>query len=130
MGYEIDQRDGFFEITLSGDPTKFEILNAFAELVRRDPQKRYPDIWIVAPEVRIPYMDYSQIAGAIASVHTKPTILKKSAIVAADAFQKAQLELFREEMSSLPLDLQVFQSRDEAVAWIKSPETQPSPDEK
>ena len=122
MGFEIQKQDGIFEVCVSGRTSKHEILCAIAELVRRDPGKRHPDLWTVAAGVQVPYPHYAEIAEAIGRVFAQPPISRKSAIVASDDFQKAQLELYRLEASMLPLDIRIFRSRDEAVAWLKSPE--------
>ena len=122
MGHEIEKRDGFFEVRLFGEPTKFELLLIIAELSIKDPGKRHPDLWVMGAEVLIPYASFRGIAEGIAFAFVTPPVAKKTAIVAADAFQKAQCELFRLEASVLPLDIRVFQSYEEAVAWVKSSE--------
>ena len=127
MGYEIEMQNGFFEVRLSGEGSKSLLFKALIGLMRRDPRKEYPDLWIVAPEFQIPFAEYRGIVRSLAYVFTKSLVSKRTAIVSSDnALQKAQLDLYQRELSSsLPVDVQVFQSRDEAIAWIKNPETQP-----
>ena len=127
MGYEIEKQEGYYEIRLFGKGSTFEILKAVAELIRRDPRKKYPDIWIVAPEFQVPYVAYHGIVAALARVFTKFLISKRTAFVASDdAFQKAQLDIYQQEVCSvLPVDARVFLSRDEAIDWIKNPATRP-----
>ena len=122
MGYSIEERDGIFEVRLYGEISKFEILMVIAELCRKDPGKKHPDLWIIAAEVQIPYAYFKGISEAISFAFAQPPVSRRSAVVAADAFQKAQLELYRQEASSLPLEIRVFLSYEEAVAWVKSPE--------
>ncbi|MCF7849188.1 MAG: hypothetical protein K9M45_10075 [Kiritimatiellales bacterium] len=129
MGYEIEKREGFFEIRLFGDVSKFEVLTALAQLVRRDPQKKYPDVWVTTPEVQVSLTEYPWIVKMIARIFIiRRPISKKTAIIASGDFQKAQFDLYRKEASVLPADIGVFRSRDEAIAWIKSPEPQPPPE--
>jgi hypothetical protein len=127
MGYEIEKQDDFFEVRLSGDGSKFLILKAIAALMRRDPRKKHPDVWILAPEFQVPYVEYNGIARALSHVFTKSLVSKKTAIVADNDFQKAQLELYGQELSHcLPINMRVFLTIEEAVVWIKTPETQPA----
>ena len=122
MGHEIEKRDGIFEVRLFGEVSKFELLLTVAELTIKDPGKRHPDLWIIGPEVQIPYARFKGIAEGIGFAFTKPPASRRTAIVAADEFQQAQCELYQTEASALPLDIRVFLSHEDAVAWIKSPE--------
>ena len=125
MGYEIEKQDDFFEVRLSGDGSKFVILKAVAALMRRDPRKKHPDVWILAPEFQVPYVEFSAIARALAYVFTQSLVSKRTGIVADNDFQYAQLDLYRLEVCrSIPVDLRIFRSRDAAIAWIKNPDTQ------
>ena len=130
MGYEIEKQDGFFEIRLFGDVSKFEALKALAQLIRQDPRKQYPDVWVTAPEVQVPLTDYPWIVKIIAFIlSSRRPISRKTAIIASCDFQKAQFDLYRNEASVLPADIGVFRSRDAAIAWINSPEGQPPPED-
>ena len=122
MGHEIEKRDGIFEVRLFGEVSKFELLLTVAELTIKDPGKRHPDLWIIGPEVQIPYVRFKGIAEGISFAFVKLPASRKTAIVAADEFQKEQCELYRLEATVLPLDIRVFLSYEDAVAWIKSPE--------
>ena len=124
MGYTIKKLDGFYEVQLSGQGSKFVLLKIIADLIRRDPKKKYPDLWIIAPEFQVPYVEFGGIAGALSHVFTKSLISKKTAVVVDNDLQKAQLELYRREVSrSLPIDIQVFRTVEPAIAWIKTSET-------
>ena len=122
MGYEMEKRDGIFEVRLYGDISKFEIFMVIAELSRKDPGKKHPDLWIIGPEVQILYKYYKGISEMIGTAFVQPPESKRSAVVVADEFQRTQLGMYRLEASALPLDIQIFRSYEEAVAWIKSPE--------
>ena len=126
MGYTIEKLDGFFEVRLSGPGSKFVIFKAIADLMRQDPKKEYPDLWIVAPEFQVPYSEFGGIIRALSYVFTLSLVSKKTALVADNDFQAAELELYRKEISHrLPIDMRVFRTLDAAATWIKTPETQP-----
>ncbi len=76
MGYEIEKQDGFYEVRLSGNGSKSIVLKAVGALMLRDPRKKYPDLWILAPEFQVPYVEFSVIIGALAYVFTKSLISK------------------------------------------------------
>ncbi len=129
MGYEIEKQDGFFEVWLSGDGSKSLVLKAVAALMLRDPRKKHPDLWVLGPRFQVPYIEFSAIAEALARVFSSSLISKRTAIVASNPFQYAQLEMYREEVSCrIPVDLRTFASRDEAVVWIRNPDTLPPPE--
>ena len=120
MEYNIQKKETFFEINISGEVSIFDVLAVVEELAQQDPGKHYADLWIVAPEIEIPYSQYRNIAKAIDKLFVNPPIVSKTAIVTADQFQKAQLEMYQAEAFDLPLDIRVFTSRDEAVTWINN----------
>ena len=123
MGHAIEKRDGICEVRLFGDVSKFELLLIVAELSFKDPGKRHPDLWIIGAEVQIPYARFKGVSEGIRFAHVKPPASRRTAIVAADELQRAQCELFRvEAIAALPLDIRVFMSYEEAVAWVQSPE--------
>lgn len=123
MEYEIKQEDRFFEIHLNAGASKLDVLRAVAELARRDPGKQHPDVWVVAPEFQIPLPHYGEVAGAIAHALPCTPVSNRSAIVAANPFQKAQFEIYQLEAKALaqPLEIRVFLSRKDAVEWACSP---------
>jgi hypothetical protein len=121
MAYQIEKKDGFFEVRISGETSKYEILEVIRELDRRDRGKKFPDLWLVAEESQVPLVHFSEIAQGIRSLLPRDAVGNKTAIVAAGEFHKAQLEMYRDEASILPFEIRVFRSRDEAVEWIMSP---------
>jgi len=122
MAYQIEKKDGFFEVRISGETSKYEILEVIRELDRRDRGKKFPDLWLVAGESQVPLVHFSEIAQGIRSLLPRDAVGNKTAIVAAGEFHKAQLEMYQSEASILPFEIRVFRSRDEAVEWIMSPE--------
>lgn len=121
MAYQIEMKDGFFEVRISGETSKYEVLDVIQELDRRDRGKKFPDLWLVAAESQVPFLHFSEIAQAIRSLLPRDAVGNKTAIVAEGEFLRAQMELYRSEASILPFEIRVFGSRDEAVEWIKSP---------
>ena len=111
---------------ISGETSKYEILAVIWELARRDPGKKFPDLWHVAGECQIPFVHLSEIAQGVRSLLPRDAVGNKTAIVAASESQKAEIEWYRSEASILPFEIRVFRSRDAAVEWIMSPEAPPS----
>jgi len=126
MGHVIEKRDGFFEVRLFDDVSKFELLLIIVGLSIKDPGKKYPDLWVIGPEVQVPYARFRGISEAIGYAFDKPPAARRTALVAADEFQRTQCELYRLEAAALPLEIRVFLSYEDAVAWVKSPEVPPS----
>lgn len=44
MAYQIEEKEGFFEVHISGETSKYEILDVIRELDRRDQGKKFPDL--------------------------------------------------------------------------------------
>ena len=122
MAYQIEKKDVFFEVHISGETSKDEVLEVIRELDRKDPGKKYPDLWLIAEESQIPYVHFIEVVQGIQSLLPPGSVGNKTAIVAAGEFYKAQLEMYRSVASILPFEIRVFRSRDEAVKWIMSPE--------
>lgn len=122
MGHVIEKRDCFIEVRIYEEVSKYELLLIIAGLSIRDPGKKYPDLWVIGPEVQIPYARFKGISEAIGFAFSKPPAARRTAIVAADEFQRTQCELYRLEAAALPLEIRVFLSYEDAVAWVKSPE--------
>jgi len=121
MAYQIEEKEGFFEVRISEETSKDEILNIIRELDRRDRGKKLPDLWLIAEESQVPFVEFSEIAKGIRKLLPHDAPGNKTAIVVAGELQKAEMELYRSEASILPFEIRVFRSRDEAVKWIKSP---------
>jgi hypothetical protein len=122
MAYQIEKKENFFEVHVSGTTSKSEIMEIIRELDSKDRGKHFPDLWIIAEESQIPFVYFREIAEEILSLFPRDAIGNKTAMVAAGEFHKAQLETYRSEASILPFEIRVFLTRDEAVEWIKNPE--------
>ena len=120
MPYRIQERDGFSEIHVSGETSKWEVLKAIRQLRDRDPRKETSDLWVISNTSMVPFAEYSTIVEAVRSLCSSDMIGNKTAIVAADELQKAELDMFRSQAEALPFEMRVFISRDEAVEWLKT----------
>ena len=127
MAYQIEKKDGFFEVNVSGETSKFEIIKILLELAFRNPEKKLPDLWAFSEASEVPFRQFSDIVQVIQHLLPRDAAGNKTAIVAADAIQGGILELFRAEASSLPYEIGVFRSRDEAIEWFKSPKPPAAP---
>ena len=88
------------------------------ELSRKDPRKECPDLWLFSEESHVPFAHFNEIARAIKGLIPRDAVGNKTAMVAANAFQKAQIEMYPAEASILPFNIQLFGSRTEAVEWL------------
>jgi hypothetical protein len=120
MSYKIQEIDGYVEVSVWGETSKWEVLEIIRELQRRDPCKKVSDLWIVSGECMVPFTELSEIADAVKSLCTPNMIGSKSAVVAANELQRMQLEMYRAEAAMLPFEIGVFKSREDAVQWLKS----------
>ncbi len=121
MSYQIEKKDGFYEVNVSGETSKQEVIGIIWELSRLDRGKQLPDLWLISRESQVPFVYFADIAEAVRKLLPRGSAGNKSAIVAADALHEAQLQMYSQEASVLPFPVRVFRSRDEAVEWIKSP---------
>lgn len=129
MAYEIEKKDRYIEVRVSGETSVWEVLRIIHELHRQDPGKRLPDLWRVAAESQVPFVHLSTIAHAVISLLPRGAPGNRSAILAATAFQAAQLRMYEAEASILPFPVRVFVSEDEALAWLNgSPQATGGPD--
>jgi hypothetical protein len=119
MPYRIQKTDGFVEIYLWGETSPGEVLVVLRRLHDLAPSKELSDLWIFSSECVIPCEAYQTIVKAAQSLCCTGMIASRSAIVAADQFQKAQLELYLREAQNLPFEIGAFTERDEAVEWLK-----------
>jgi len=122
MPYQIQIRDGIAEVTLSGETSVAEVLQAVGELRDRDPRKEGCDLWEISEECVVPIDAFPAIAGGIKSFCPNGMVGNKTAFVANSEFQKSVMDMYRSEArkQKLPFEIGVFTSRDEAVRWLKS----------
>ena len=122
MAYKIEAKDGYVEVQVTGRTTKHEIIEILRELSRRDPRKETPDLWLVESESQVPLADFIEIALAVGKLLPPGIVGARSALVAADHFQMAEMQMYRLESSFLPFELGVFHTQAEALAWLRDPE--------
>ena len=118
MAYQIEYKNGYCEVTVSGETTKNEVFQILRELARRDPKKEIPDLWVVSPESQVPLVHFADIAKEIGRMVSPDAVCCRSAIVAFGPFHKAQLEMYRYDAAALPFETRVFQYRQDAEAWL------------
>lgn len=119
MSYQVQQTDGVIEIRITGPTSKHEVFRAFLDIERLDPEGELADVWWFSEESQIPLADFHEIAIAAHKVQPTRPRCDKTALVAVDQLQYAQMELYRLEASFLPRDIRVFMCREEAMAWIR-----------
>lgn len=125
MACAIEEKDGLVEVHVTGETTPHELVAAVREIQRRYPRKEVSDLWLLSKRSLVPFVAFRGIVDAIARFWRPGTAASPSAIVAEDEFQRAQLELFRAEASSLPYPMGVFASREQAVAWLQGSAPRP-----
>jgi len=119
MAHRFDVVDGIVEVHVTGQPTKWELLEIFGKLQARDPQKTMSDLWFVSEETVIPPSWHAKLADAVRSLATAGVKPRRSAVVAANQLHMAMLDMYRQEAEGLPFEVGVFLSADEARAWLK-----------
>ena len=125
MPYEINKTKELVEVRLSGKTTERELLEIIGRLQAEDPRKTLCDMWVLAPETLVPATSYPEIAQTIEYICSADLEGARSAIVAANELQKAQVELYTIEAADLPFEIRVFRSEDEARAWLKETCSEP-----
>ena len=97
----------------------WDILKIIHHLHRNDPRKETPDLWILDPECDFSFHSFPMIVQGVLRLVAK-TIKKgcRSAILAADEFQRVKVDLYCAEATVLPYEIRTFTARDEAVDWL------------
>jgi hypothetical protein len=119
MSHRIEERDGYVEVSVSGDTSEWEVLTIVFQLWRMDPQKKVPDLWTFAPDSVVHASAFGLIARGVARLCPPGFRGTKSAMVGLTGFQNAAMELYRTASKDLPFELRVFPSREEAVQWLR-----------
>jgi hypothetical protein len=122
MAYKIEEQDAYTEVQVWGYVGLQDIIAILSELCRRDPEKARPDLWMIASECQVPLSAYSSIAEATRGMVPARTGVKRSAMVATDAFHRAQLDMYCVEARNLPFQIRVFATREEAIPWLLTAE--------
>ena len=118
MPCTIHEKEGYFEVRVLEGTSRLDVLEAVAELQRRDQVKQLCDLWVFSKEVMMSYADFEATAEAIRRMCPPGMKGNRCAIVGGNAFQQAQLELYRAEAARLPFEIRVFGDEAEAIRWL------------
>lgn len=124
MPFKVQKEEGFFLVYLWGNATKWEVIQAVGEIRRLNWFKELPDVWVLEEDVVIPFSDYDTIIRQALSSFPAKMKGAPSAIVVRDAFQVEMARLYIQELSRMPYPVRVFTSMDEALVWVKDPQTE------
>jgi hypothetical protein len=118
MPHEIKFGNPLVEVKIWGETCKEEVLQIIRKLHEDDPEKEKQDLWLVAAESMVPFDALASIAEVTGELVGRKRCKGRSAIVAANVFHKARLDLYSIEAAILPFPLKVFLSKDEALKWL------------
>lgn len=120
MSYRIEFKDDLHEVYLCGPTNHLEIQEIQRELNRRDPLKAHCDLWELSADVVVAYESFPIVIETLRRMWRPEMVGRKSAVVAASGVQRAMLELYRAQGRDLPFEFGVFDSRQEAIDWLRS----------
>ncbi|MCE9614080.1 MAG: hypothetical protein K8T26_07370 [Lentisphaerae bacterium] len=118
MPCDIKFCESFTEVTLYGEATAWDVMDAVQRMHVQDPHKERADLWVVSPTSVIPLSAFTPLIDALKALCKQVSTGKPSAIVSTNALQRAQLSLYLSEASALPYEIRTFESREAAVAWL------------
>jgi hypothetical protein len=121
MAHTIQRQNGCTEVYVSGKLDHWDALKIVHDLYKNDPHKETPDLWILDPNLDFSFHSFPPVIEGILKLVSRG--LKKgcrSAILAADEFQRVKVDLFCREAAALPYEIQAFTDRDEATQWLRS----------
>lgn len=111
---------------VSASAGKYDVLQAVGELARLDPDKRLPDLWDIDEDLVLPLTDLYEIVESVARRLPSGSVGTKTGVVARDAFLRARIEMYAIEAQAIGLDMRIFHSREDALAWIHAPRGDPA----
>lgn len=122
MMYEILPQEGYVEVHVSGKVSHWDLLRVVHELHKKDPKKDTPDLWILDQELDFSLHSFPPLVQGLLNLMSRALIKNgcKSAILAADEFQRAKIELYCAETAVLPYEIRTFTSRAETLNWLLS----------
>ncbi len=123
MPYEIVEKEDLVEVRLSGETTRWELMEAIHHLHRRDPCKKTSDLWVVSADVVVPAAWHALLVSTTKNLCTPDMVGARTAILAADQLHKAQFDMYRTEAQRLPFEIKVFTSRKKAERWLARSKT-------
>jgi hypothetical protein len=119
MTCRIEERGDLVVVNVTGETSKWEVLDTVHRLHERDPRKDVSDLWILSSESVVPFDAFPELVEGIRRLCTDGRKFARSAIVASGQFQKALMDMYRSEAQSLPYEIGVFTSRAAAEKWLK-----------
>jgi len=126
MPYSIKHHSDLVEVELWGETSVAEVLAAVNELHASYPRKERSDLWNLSRETMVPLSAFPTVIQAIGGLCGGSQVYRRSAIVASGSFQRAMVDMYRTEAACLPFEIGVFQSRDEALKWLREEAAAPS----
>lgn len=120
FSYEIHQEEQYVEVHAGGSFTHWDLLKIIHQLHKDDPKKEKPDLWVLDRSFELSLYSFPPLVQGILSLIARCAIRKgcRSAILAADEFQKAKVDLYCTEAVELPYEIQSFTSRSQALDWL------------
>ncbi len=119
MHYTILNHDRFVEIQLAGQVSPWDILKLIHELYRKDPEKQTPDLWVLDQNLDFSMHSFPPVLKGLLKLTAR--LAKKgcnSAILSADEFQRAEIDMYCQEAATLPYEVQNFTNRKNALSWL------------
>lgn len=120
MTYQIIDKEDYIEVCADGTACHWDLLKVIHKMKQLDAKKEKPDLWILAESLNFSLYSFSPLIQGIQCLLARFAVKKgcKSAILAADEFQKAKIDIYCAEASALPFQLQAFTTRADALAWL------------
>lgn len=121
LTYEIVSKETYVEVHASGTVSHWDLLKIIHQLHRDDPKKTKPDLWVLDENLEFSLYSFPPIIQGIAALIARNAVRNgcRSAILAADEFQKAKVEFYCTEAAAvLPFEIRAFTSCREAVDWL------------
>ena len=119
MTCEIQRKANHVEVHVSGTLSHWDVLKTIHDLHKHDPHKKTPDLWVLHPELNFSMYSFPVIVQGILKLTAR--LMKNgcnSAILAADEFQRAELDMFCREAAVLPYEVRCFTSHGKALEWL------------
>ena len=117
--YDIEIFETHNEVRISGLVTIEFVRSILADLAKTPDFPRRQAIWILADDsAPPPFTDFAVIIDLFREALLPDLTEKRVALVVGGGLVRSLVEMFRSEAVGLPLRLQIFLNRDEALAWL------------
>ena len=105
---------------MSGRTSAKELVSAVGALHEKDPRKEIPDLWLISEESMVPLAEFPGIVASIGGLLSDDLVGCRSAMVVPNELFLRRVQMYQAEAKSLPYELGVFLSHQEALDWLKS----------